>query len=133
MMHPRPFNVDEDMATVKQWWDAREQPVELRAMVSNHGMIVTDVCAAWLYLTDGPFALIEIPISNPEASAKEVHDGFCALFKELTKQAINRGSEIVVASPKVGGVGKVLKRVGFLEAGTPIMRYFYGENRDGRT
>jgi hypothetical protein len=126
MMKTRPFDIQSDLPIVKHWWDDRNQTVDIESMISNRGLIVPEVCVAWLYLTDGPFAPVELPISNPDASLRDVHEGFQLVFQGLIEEAEANGSKVVVANTANSGVGKVLQRVGFTPSDLPVIRYFYG-------
>lgn len=113
-MKTQPFNFDGDMADIESWWAEHEQPVALREILSNRGRIVPGVCAAWLYLSDGPLAMIGWPVANPDASPREVHAGFELIFDEMLDEAKENGTKIVVAYTAKSGLIKMFKSAGFV-------------------
>lgn len=91
-MKVRIFNYEKDYAQLKEWyfgWGYEPIPPEL---LPKYGLIVSnqghDVCAAFLYLTDGKVGLFEGAIMDPSAP-KERRRG-TLLFLHKAMQALAR-------------------------------------------
>lgn len=111
---PRFYEPDLDLAIVKSWWAEHESPVDLESILPDDGVIIPNVCAAWLYLTSNSnIGWIAWMVGNPRAHARDVHDGLEIVIDELKAFARTMDVEMVTVTTEFSGIVKVLHRVGF--------------------
>ena len=120
-----PVNLDYDLDTIHSWWEAHGTEVDLGKVLSDRGLIVPGVCAAWLYLSDGPMAWIGWSVANPHASPREVHDGFELIFNEFKDEAAEAGNPVVGAFTATSGLIKVFERAGFVAGDRDMTSLFF--------
>lgn len=116
-MKPRPFDPEKDYDTVAAWWKGHAWRVPLpKSMFPTSGLIIDDVCAAWLYVTDSYLSFLGWPVGNPEQSPRVIDRGLEIVIKELQLMAVERGSPYLSAYTNKTGLLKLYDRIGFQRA-----------------
>ena len=64
-----------DFPTIEEWWSGHDAKAPVLELLSEDGLIVEDVCAAWLYTGNSTIAFLGWPVGNPEADRETVHAG----------------------------------------------------------
>lgn len=122
MISIRQFNPDKDLATVQQWWKAREQ-ADLPIEVLPRGWVATaacvDVAVSFLYLVEGKIGVIEWTTTNPKiAAGPDVVEAVKALYEHLENEAWSAGCPIVLSFVAPGSwESRTLGRRGYAVAG----------------
>lgn len=101
-MEVRRFDKERDYKTVAHWWANYKGwgavvPIEF---LPEHGYIVDDVCAGFLYKTDSKFALLEWVIANPESDATTRSEALDQLIPAILREAKALGFGAVYSSTK---------------------------------
>ena len=96
-MQIRPFE-KKDHYTVCKWWKQHDWQGLSLNMLPPTGYIVDDVCAGWLYKTDGGWALLEWIISNPESDKDKRDEALDRLISKLIEEADNAGVKAIFTS-----------------------------------
>lgn len=65
------FEKDSDYKTICSWFEKREIAPIPEDVVPNFGLIVPDVAAGFLLVTDCNLGILDFYISNPEANPKD--------------------------------------------------------------
>jgi len=125
----RSFDLFQDMADVKGWWEASGWPVVPQDHLSTDGYIGEingkKAVAAWVYHTNSAFCWLEFVVMNPEVRGDErqaIFDHFINYMIEYTK---GLGFKTLFLSTKNPGLIKRLEAKGFIasESGmTSVLR-----------
>lgn len=82
-MNIREFNKEKDYETVLSWATKRNLKYPPLDFLSNHGLIIDNVCSAFLYKTDTNVLFLEALISNSLVSKETRSEGLDLLFGEI--------------------------------------------------
>ena len=86
----------------------------METVLPMNGIIIPEVCAAWLYITcNSNVGWIGWMVADPKCPPRTIHKGFQIIFSELKAMARYHGIVAVTASTEVSGLVKVLERSGF--------------------
>lgn len=122
MISLRPFNPENDLATLQQWWRARGQ-TELPLAVLPRGWVASasglDVAASFLYIAEGKIGVIEWTTTNPRVAAgPDVVEAVKALYVHLEGVAWEAGCPIVISFvAEASWESRTLVRRGYTPAG----------------
>lgn len=105
--------VPSDFSDLRHWYLLRNMIPASEKLLPPTGAIVPEVAAGFLYLTDGPFAIIEGLISNPKASAKDRKAAIALITRRLVELARGQGFPRVIAFTQLPAVSEHAKRCGF--------------------
>lgn len=109
--------MEKDYDTVAAWWKGHAWPAPVpRGMFPTCGLIVDDVCAAWLYVSDSYLSFLGWPTGNPAQKSRVVDKGLEIVIKELQLRAVERGSPYLSAYTNKTGLLKLYDRIGFQRA-----------------
>lgn len=111
------FYEPSDYPLVCEWWNAWKhwQPLPASALPPRGIIVSVDdipTMAAWLYLTDSTFALIEWFISNPTAK-KQRGEALALLIEQLVLLAARHGARHVASTVRNQHLIRALKAQGF--------------------
>ena len=110
----REFEMEKDLDTIASWWADHERPVNLGAMLPEHGYIIDDVCAAWVLLPlNGKIAWICWMVGNPKTSPRLVHAGMQEVVGAAVELARMCGATHAIANLGHTGLVKNFERLGF--------------------
>lgn len=97
-MFCRELNKSKDYGTVSQWWKAREWPIIPLEYLPNHGLIIDNYCAGFVYNTDSAIAWIEFIVSNPNSDKVKRSQAMDILIDSLIGKARILGAKCVFTS-----------------------------------
>lgn len=118
---------DTDLEVVKRWWAAHDVPVDLDLVLPDDGIIIPDLCAAWIYFSsNSDFAWIAWMVGNPERSPREVFRGLQLVIEELKDYAKYCDAKAVTIFTEVSGLVKLFKKIGFQESPSKMTQLFSG-------
>jgi hypothetical protein len=127
----RMFNVEQDYPVVSDWWTAHKWPPVPAHALSSFGMVAEEetlpLCAAWLYITNSSFSLIEFAVSNPSAPLKLRAAGLELLLQRLIKEAIGFGSRQIFTSLQSKSLIRLYCKQGFQIGDTNMTNLIYKE------
>lgn len=117
------------MAQYRDFWESRGRPFPGRP---RHGIWVVEgdalIVGAGVFLTDGPYLLVEGFATNPVASLRRRHAAGMVLLESLLDLSAMLDRTIIMnPSPGIHGARRMAKRLGFI-LGTepPIFGGFNG-------
>lgn len=114
----RPFNPLLDYADVSEWWKARGWPPVPTDLLPTSGYVAQDAahkyCAAFLYLTNSKFAMLEYMVSNPGAPMKAKRRAMDAMLDRIMVDARALGIKAIFTSLESQGLKKVYEKHGFV-------------------
>lgn len=120
----------DDYDTIKQWWVDHgwdEDKVVPSHMLPTTGFIIDDVCCAWVYLSaNAPMCRLAWPVSNPNASKREVYTGLKAVILRLHEFAVECECPFMEASFSTPSLCKLMKTLDFQTGDTNLTSYFKG-------
>jgi hypothetical protein len=108
----RDIDLDKDYATLCKWWSKYDTNIPERVL-SNIGLMVEDVAAAWLYITNSEFAIIAFPISNKEVSSAVKDEVFSIIIKRLEGIARSLNYTIISVHSEIDSMIERYKRLGY--------------------
>lgn len=112
----RTFNPDIDLGEVKGWWEDHAGPFpHMESLISRTGIIIPNLCASWLYLTDSNMSFLGWTVSRPDAPVRDVHRGIKQVYEELAELAKENGTKVIMSLTPNKGLIKILKSIGFME------------------
>lgn len=65
------FDKEKHYGEICEWFSKRNLIIPKSSMLSTNGVIVSDVAAGFLYVTDSSIAFLDYYISNPQSSDKK--------------------------------------------------------------
>lgn len=107
----------EDYVQLTRWFRLREVPVPPLEFLSNHGYIVDDVAAGFLYLTNSAVGIIDGYVTNPESDKSARDNALDWITIHLTAYAKNSGCKLLKCDSKIKEVIIRAKDHGFKEIG----------------
>ena len=106
-----------DYETIKQWWVGygwAEDKLPDPSILPTTGLIIDDVCCAWVYLSaNAPMSRLAWPVSNPEASRREVYTGLKDVILRLHEFAISCECPLMEATFSTPSLCRMMKTLGF--------------------
>lgn len=79
---------EDDFEMISLWWEKHGLLAPLKDMYPEHGFVVENVAAAFLYKTDSAISLIEMVAYNPDAP------------KDIRQKALDEVIEAVIMTAK---------------------------------
>ena len=107
----------EDYIQLTRWFKHRDMPVPPFEILSNHGYIVDDVAAGFIYLTNSSMAIIDCYVTNPESDKNTRDNALNWITIHLTAYAKNSGFKYIKCDSKIQEVINRAKKFGFKEIG----------------
>jgi hypothetical protein len=113
----RAFCGIEDYEMVCKWWKDWNWPIMAMNFLPTTGLIVSNeeknLCAAWLYITDSDFCIIDWFISNKKASKEERKGSVEFLIEKLSEKAKDFGFKTIFTWTKNQILIKKLENFGY--------------------
>ena len=85
---------------IKTWWELQDWEPVSKLLLPETGYVVWDdnepICAAWYVKTNGPTALCERVIKNPDANNKVVKKGLTMLYDTIESVAKEDGYVLIL-------------------------------------
>ena len=114
-----------DFSTVYGWAKSHGWAVFEEDVLPTDGIIIPGVCCAWVYLcSNGPFSRLAWPVSNPQASIREVYKGLTQVILELHALSKERGCPLMEAAFDSTGLGRVALNAGFQTGDISLTSYY---------
>lgn len=104
-----------DMIT--EWQERRGQPFLSAEYLPTHGLVVEDVACGFLYCTDSVIGMIDIFITNPEASNIARAKALDLILKNLIIWAKDLGLKRLIATCKIKGTRNLALKNSFEDVG----------------
>lgn len=103
-----------DRAAIERWLAGRDA-VELFdwTLLPGDGLIVPQLAAGWIYLTDAPVAFVDPLVRNPEAPAEAASAALDAIVRGLIEIARANRKRLVLAHARQPAVIERAQRHGF--------------------
>lgn len=117
MGKPRRF-LTEDFKQISEWMSERSLGVPRGTRLSSTGIIVDNVAAGFLYVTNSEVAIIDCFISNPKADKIDRGNALDEITEALLKLALRYGARIVKCDSQLPSIQERALRHGFTESGT---------------
>lgn len=89
------------------------------------GVIVDDLCMAYLYLTNSCFCMMAWQTSNPGAHIKDLPHAFDLLVEGVKDLAKEHNSPIIYAQTNKESLARLYKRHGFIVGDTKLDAYMF--------
>ena len=102
-----------DYDTIKGWWTEHTGGAPEEFMLSDDGIIIEGVAAAWLYLGNSSMAMVGWPVINPEAGKLTAMKALETILRELARLAKAYGCRVVFAYTADTAWLKLMDRMGF--------------------
>jgi hypothetical protein len=117
-MNIRVYNESEDYSTVENWWNlhgiAPMPPHILRTIGYVSYKDDLDIAAAWLHMDHvSTVSWMNLFISNPDASPKQVHKAHMDIVECFQNFAESEGFSVIMAFYHKDSLKKVAMRSGF--------------------
>lgn len=100
----RPFNYNDDMSDVCDWWDSQGWDKNTLNVISDTGFVIEDnkhkYAASWLIKTNSPIYLIEWTVGNPNTEWKYRAVALNVLNEYLCDLAKKDGASAVMIMTK---------------------------------
>jgi len=96
-----------------KWWEGHGVPIVDYRVLPPFGLLVPGVCAGWLYMSDAPLSFFAWPVSNPDAHAKDILDGFEQMIDTMREHSKEQGKLIMVAYTGFPSLSRLLIKHGF--------------------
>lgn len=103
-MQIRRYDHERDYPMISEWhrgW--KQEPVDPE-LLSDYGIIVGNIAAAWLYTSNSKLTWIECTVVDPKSDKTARRDAIVALYKELFNEAKRLGFSLVMGytiSPRI--------------------------------
>jgi hypothetical protein len=110
-----------DFKDIEQWFIARNLAMPEPWAFSTIGLIVEDVAAGWLYVTNSGCAMLDCYISNPKADHSSRKQALKQITKGLMKMAKNHGAQMILCNTKIDAIGELAESFGFRSDGVNSM------------
>lgn len=125
----RPFE-ETDYQTVKQWWIGHGFPefaVPAYEFLPDDGLIIDDVCVAWVYLSsNSPMCRLGWPLGNPETSGRTVYKGLKQVILQLHEFARSKGCPLMEATFSDKGLCRFMGSLDFQTGDTNLTGFIKG-------
>jgi len=113
----REFKFDTDYVTICKWWLAHKKytiPVE---MLPTYGLIVPNIAAGFLIVTDCDLALLEYYVTNPKSDKKERDLALDLITNRLIKYGESIGVNNFKADTQIKAIKDRAEKFGFRNIG----------------
>jgi hypothetical protein len=107
----------DDYSQLTRWFKHREMNVPPIELLPNHGYIMDDVAAGFIYLTNSAVAIIDCYIANPESDKNTRDKALNWITIHLIAYAKNSGCRLIKSDTKIKEVITRSKNHGFKEVG----------------
>jgi hypothetical protein len=116
MVDPRMFQ-PKDYSQIERWGCARDVAPPPIGLLSDLGLIVDDVAAGFLYITNSDICFLEGFITNPEADKNDRHEALNGITLELINLAKEAGCKLIKCDTRLDKIVTRAKDFGFVELG----------------
>lgn len=106
----------DDLKVINEWQEAHGLPAFKLENLSKFGLIIDDVCAGFIFETDGGFCVFDCFISNPKSSKIDRTLCLDVITEALLKRAEARGFKTVLALTSHPSIEERCKRYKFESA-----------------
>ena len=108
-----------DYGTLKMFYERRDLPCPEWGDLPQIGIIVEGCAALFMYMTDGPFVLLENAITDPKADLKLRHAALAYAIQQLTRKAKKMGFQQVLGFTQVASMVRLVKQLEWTEDDKP--------------
>lgn len=102
-----------DYPDVADWWKSHGSTPPAEGLLSNLGLIVDDLAASWLYISNSAIAFVGWPVSNGKATPQARIKALRLLLKKQKDMAKDLGFDLVFAYTNDPALLKLYHRLGF--------------------
>jgi len=118
-MEIKPYN-RLDYWELCSWWAGHGWMAPDQDMLPEHGFIINNICAGFLYKTDSKIAWLEFIISNPRSEKLERNKALDLLIEQLYSRAKELGFKAIFTSATHKGLIERYKDHGFVVTDTSM-------------
>lgn len=108
---------DKHYDMITEWQERRGQPFLEPDFIPTHGLVVEDVACGFLYCTDSAIGMIDLFITNPEASTIARAKALDLILKNLILWSKDLGMKRLIATCKIKGTRNLALKNNFENIG----------------
>lgn len=117
------FNYRQHAEQVEAWGAKHRFPLPSKDFLPETGILVEDIAAGFIYLSNSKISWIEWVFSNPEKSVEERREALDFLMDTLEKIGIAHGMKAIFSSAAVGAYKSILERNGYKETDSSMTHF----------